>query len=108
MPGGLAARAGAADWGGQLAGPLLATAAGGRLGQGYLWSSSSRVVTSSGGYLKAMAHCGAWLVEPSWRVGRPPARLRGGTGMSVPYGMMGRCQDVRLPRSLRKRHSATV
>ncbi len=31
------------------------------------WMSSSRVVTSSGGYLKAMAHRGARLVEPSWR-----------------------------------------
>ena len=50
----------------------------------FTWMSSSRVVTSSGGYLKAMAHRGARLVEPSWRCSAIWSTLT--TTPSISYG----------------------
>ena len=53
------------------------------------WMSSSRVVTSSGGYLNAMAHRGARLVEPSWRCSAIWSTFT--TTPSISYGGSCRC-----------------
>ncbi len=51
--------------------------------------SISRVVTSSGGYLKAMAQRGARLVEPSWRCSAIWSIFT--TTPSISYGGSCRC-----------------
>ncbi len=55
----------------------------------FTWMSSSRVVTSSGGYLYAIAHRGAWLVAPSCRCRASWSTLT--TTPSISYGVSCRC-----------------
>jgi hypothetical protein len=55
------------------------------------WMSSNRVVTSSGGYLNAMAHRGARLVEPSRRCSAIWSIFT--TTPSISYGGSCRCSS---------------
>ena len=55
----------------------------------FTWMSSSRVVTSSGAYLNAMAHRGARLVDPSRRCSAIWSIFT--TTPSISYGGSCRC-----------------
>jgi hypothetical protein len=77
-PGCLPGRPGAAGWGGewrQLSGPLLATAAGGRLRQGHLWELVRRLACTAG-VARSPPPCSKTVPIPRTRPRSPLIRPR--------------------------------